>query len=283
MQTLFLLTVPLLAAPSYPAPGDLDEAVRAFGEGRYPRVTELAAAAAKGDADRPRLEYLAGEAWLVLGDAIEAEKAFRDVLVARPEAIPAQVGLGRALTALQRHEEALSVLDAVLAKAPADVQARIAHGLVLSLSGAEERAIADLDQAWKAAPGSPEAARGYVEVLLRAGKVPAAAAVVEALQEERPGHPMGPFLLGWVMERDGEDGGAIEQYELAVELDPGFLDAHKNLAILCHTLSNTYRDKERTERAFAHYERYFALGGRDPGLRQMHANLLEFKDQILGL
>jgi tetratricopeptide (TPR) repeat protein len=88
--------------------------------------------------------------------------------------------------------------------------------------------------------------------------------------------------MGWVMERDAEDEQALEQYERALALDATFLDAHKNLAILCHTLSNTYQDKARTKLAFAHYERYFALGGKDATLRAMYDNLVNFKDQILG-
>ena len=51
---------------------------------------------------------------------------------------------------------------------------------------------------------------------------------------------------------------------------------------LCHTLSNTYQDKERTRLAYEHYERYFALGGSDASLRATYDSLLVYKDQILG-
>jgi len=85
------------------------------------------------------------------------------------------------------------------------------------------------------------------------------------------------------MERDGEDEQAIAEYQRSIELDPTFIDAHKNLAILCHTLSNTYRVKERVNLAYEHYERYFALGGKDPDLRAMYNDLLSYKDQILGM
>ncbi|MCI0587577.1 MAG: tetratricopeptide repeat protein, partial [Planctomycetes bacterium] len=74
---------------------------------------------------------------------------------------------------------------------------------------------------------------------------------------------MGPFLRGLALDRLGKGREAIEAYEAALARDPKFLDAHKNLAILCHTRNPTYQDRARTEKAMAHYERYFALGGAD--------------------
>ena len=109
----------------------------------------------------------------------------------------------------------------------------------------------------------------------RAGKV--AGKLAKAL----PKHPMGHFLKGLVLDRRGKDKDAIEAYEKAIALDETFLDAHKNLAILCTTKNPLYRDKERTEKAFRHYEKYFELGGNDPELEQTYRTIKGYLEQYV--
>lgn len=290
--TLFILFALAPSSPSAPltratesviaVETSLERAVTAFEAGEWQQVLELVEAAPQDDTDRPRLAYLAGETQLILGRAAAAAASFRAVLEARPDAVPAKVGLARALTSTGELEPAEKLLAAVLAAEPKDVGAKTAMGLLLAQQGRLEDARAQLAGASELDLKNALTARAYVEVLLRSEQLPEAAGVAEAFATARPEHPMGHFLLAVVMERDGEDELAIQSYQAALAQDPNFLDAHKNLAILCHTLSNSYQDKPRTKLAFAHYERYFALGGTDAQLRATYEDLLSFKEQILG-
>ena len=69
---------------------------------------------------------------------------------------------------------------------------------------------------------------------------------------------------------------AIASYEAAAKLDDTFLDAHKNLAILCIAQNPLYTNQERTGKAMKHFERYFALGGRDAQVKQIWETLQQF-------
>jgi tetratricopeptide (TPR) repeat protein len=276
LTALLLTTLPFQAQTA-----TLEKARIAFEKGAYKEVVELAKGAVS-EADAPRLAYLAGEAQLVLGTPSEAEASFRAVLAKRPQALPAQVGLGRALSEQQRFDEAGKTLEAALKTDPKDVGALTAHGLLASLLGRGEDAKKELARAYELDPKNPLTVRGYVEVLLRVDDTPGAANVIESFSKAAPRHPLGPFLMAWTMEIEGEDEAALEQYQMALERDPNFLDAHKNLAILCHTLSNTYKVKERVELAYAHYQKYFDLGGKDAELKTMFESLVAYKAQILG-
>lgn len=261
---------------------DLQRAVTAFEQGEWQQVLDLVSAAPADSPDAPRLAYLAGETQLILGRGEAAAASFRKVLEQRPAAVPAQVGLARALTRTGEHAEAEVLLKIVLAAEPEDVGAKTGMGLLLAALGRFDEARVQLAGASRLAPERPLTARSHVEVLLRAGEMPEAAGVAEAFSILRPEHPMGPFLLAVVMERDGEDVLALGAYQAALAVDPNFLDAHKNLAILCHTLSDNYQDKVRMNLAFKHYERYFELGGSDPQLRTTYDSLLAYKEQLTG-
>ena len=260
----------------------LERATKAFEAGQYKAVVEAASTVAATDADAPRVQYLAGEAELVLGDAAAAETAFRAVLKARPKAVPAQVGLARALTVLTKYDEARPLLDAALTADPKDTSALTARGLLLARMGKHDEGLKDLKAAYAADAKSSLTVRAMVEFLVDIEDFAEAARISDEFVKARPEHPMGDFLRALVYEKENKDTDAIARYQKALEKDPAFLDAHKNLAILCHTLSNTYKDKERTKLAYEHYKTYFELGGSDPTLKSMYEMLLQYKDQIMG-
>ena len=94
--------------------------------------------------------------------------------------------------------------------------------------------------------------------------------MAETLVKLMPKHPMGYFLRGVALDRGGKADDAIAAYEAAIARDGTFIDAHKNLAILCTTQNPMYSNKERTQKALKHYERYFELGGEDEELQQIY-------------
>src|SRR5262245_40980348 len=161
-----LLTLLVALVPFQTETSALDQARAAFEKGAYKEVVALAQGEASA-ADAPRLAYLVGEAQLVLGAPKEAEASFRAVLAQRPQAIPAQVGLGRAQFAQDKLDEAGKTLAAALAAAPKDVGALTAHGLLASLLGRAEEAKKELALAYELDRKNPLTVRGYVEVLLR--------------------------------------------------------------------------------------------------------------------
>jgi tetratricopeptide (TPR) repeat protein len=276
MNVARLLVPVLLAAPALAAGSELEEALGAFRAGEYKRALEIAAAVAPGSEDRPRAAYLAGETQLVLGDVVAAEASFREVVEERPRAVPALVGLGRALTQAGAVEEAAAPLLEALELEPGDLAARRAMGELHTAAGRLPKARELLIEVFERDPKDPMSARALVDVLLRMQVGPDAMRVAEDFTIARATHPMGYFLMGIVQEQMEDDEAAIRSYQLAIERDPRFVDAHKNLGILCHTLSSTYQIVERNKLAMEHYAAYFALGGKDDTLQRTYEQMKTF-------
>ena len=266
----------LLVSVGHARDGLVDKALAAFKSADYATVISTAGQVASDAPDYAKAQYLIGEAQLLLGKPEEAERAFKAVLAAHAESQPGRVGLGRALAAENKLEDAEAELRKAVAADAKDAQAHRALGDVLARRENLKEARSELVDAYKLAPKDPWVARSYVELLVRLKDDKEATRVAKAVTKARPEHPMGPFLEGVVLERTNDVDGAIKAYEAALAIDDTFLDAHKNLAILCHTMSATYSIKARVDKSLAHYERYFALGGKDPELESAYRQMKAF-------
>lgn len=255
-------------------------ALAAFKDGRYDEVVELAKSVKERDADYAKVQYVLGESRLLAQEFAAAETAFRAVLEKRPEAVPAMTGLGRALAGQKKDDEAEKQLRLAVEKDAKDPSAHLALGEFLEARDRSKDALASLKKASALTEGKdPLVARAYVDALLRSDDDKEAGKVAAKVAKALPKHPMGHFLVGMVADHRGKDEDAIEAYEKAIALDDTFLDAHKNLAILCTARNRLYSDKERTEKAFAHYARYFELGGKDAELEQVYKTIKDFLSQ----
>lgn len=252
------------------------QALTAFKLGHHDQVVELAKSVKERDADYAKVQYVLGESRLAAGAFADAETAFRAVLKKRPAAVPAMTGLGRALVAQKKTDEAEKQFRAAIEKDAKDAAPHAALGELLVGQGKTKDALAALKTAHGLTDGKdPFVARAYVQALITTGETKDAGKVAGKLAKAQPKHPMGHFLVGLVCDKDGDDDDAIEAYEKAIALDDTFLDAHKNLAILCIAKNPMYGNKERREKGLAHFERYFELGGKDPELEQVYKTIKE--------
>lgn len=275
---LSLLAAATLVAAAVLAVADdpLAPAVDAYTGGDYEKAAELASAIAADDPARLKAAYLVGEASLALGKWVGAENAFREILAKKPENVPALVGLGRTQLRSGSHVEAVATLEKAVKLDAKDVAARRTLGEARAAKGDLEKAETDLEAAVKLDPKDPFTSRSLVEVLIKADKVNYAAKEADRLAKALPDHPMGHFLRGYTLDRQGRDKDAIEAYEKALSKDDKFIDAHKDLAILCVTKNPSYSDKERTQKAMSHFQRYFELGGKDDELKDKYEQIKSF-------
>lgn len=260
---------------------EVDKALTAFKAGEWQKAATISANVRPDSKEFARAQYVCGESLLILGDAPNAEGCFLRVLEKNATAVPAAVGLGRALAAQSKNEEAEQALMRAVKMDAKDATAALALGQVhLALKKTKE-AKTELTTAFELDPKNPSVVRGYCEWLWAENDNAKAAKIAADLSKSQPKHPMGPFLEALALERDRKDAKAIEAYEEALKRDPNFLDAHKNLAILCHTQNPMYTDATRTKKALEHYERYFALGGKDPELENLYKQFKGFMDEYM--
>ncbi len=263
------------------AKGPLDEALKSLQGAEYRAAIDLAEkVAATNEAERARARYIVGEARFGLGEFVEAEKAFRAVIELRPEAVPAHTGVARALLRQGKAADAEAAANKAIALDAKDAESLRTLGEALLEQGKDREARKPLAAAYKINRKDPLNARALFNYHVKGERLPKAKSVADRLAKDRRGHPMGWFLKGIYLDRSGKDEEAIKAYEKAIEIDDTYIDAHKNLAILCTAKNPLYRNLERTKKALAHYKRYFELGGKDPELKQLYTTIDSFLSRM---
>ena len=266
----FLLTVPAAADA-------MKDATEHFTAGRFKKAIECASQVDDSDATAyARSRYLMGEIQFLLGDRDAAQTSLRAALEKKRASAPILTALGRVLIDDGESEEAETLLKLAVKQDPKSGRARCYLGLARYQESLGKKGRKDISAGVKLAPKDPEVSRAVVLVMLEEGSPDAAAKEAKRFAKARRDHPMGPFLAAMIKEREGEYDKAIEYYQKAIKADDTFLDAHKNLAILCIAQNPMYQNGKRTGLALTHFKRYEELGGQDTRVKQIHATLLSF-------
>jgi tetratricopeptide (TPR) repeat protein len=134
---------------------------------------------------------LLGRCWEQLGDAERQQAAYRRVVKADPLSVPGCLGLGAALEALGKTEEALQVYQRILPKQPevAIIVARLAllRNLTLPAKERDWKGVEELlRQADRASPNSAVVATLRAEMLAARGRLDQAVKEIQDACKQRP-------------------------------------------------------------------------------------------------
>lgn len=250
----------------------VEAALKLAGEGKFSDALDVAKAVPDTAATYLKARYVVGEIELLLGDPVAAKEAFEIVVAKKPTAA-ALAGVGRALLASGDAAGAVAPLEKAVAADAKTARYRAWLGIARVRSEATLEGRKDLEAASKLDAADVDVVRAMVEDRLLADDGAGADKAVAAFIKAKKDHPFGPFLRGLVLDKTGKFDEAIAAYQKAIALDPGFLDARRNLAIVCVTQNPGYKDEKRTKIALEQLAAYVKLGGREPSLRRLAEEL----------
>lgn len=184
--------------------------------------------ATRDPADRAGDDHGIGGPTLSAEDAARRLPAFQEEAAAAPGDAAAQYWLGRALAALERHEEALAPYEQALRLSPDDPGVRNALGWSLLQLARFQDALPHFQQALEAAPAYPQAQANLGLTLANLERFAEAATAFGRYLELAPDDPWARFILAQTLAADGRYAEAFVQLERLESLDPGALDAWAN-------------------------------------------------------
>jgi tetratricopeptide (TPR) repeat protein len=170
----------------------------------------------KGDPDEA---FLLGEAALRCGSYGKAASAYREVLAARPENLPASIRLARIAFLEAHYEEALKQLDWILARSPDAVEARSLRSRIRLRLGDLNGAAVDARRWSQLAPkdAEPLSVLGTIQILR--GDVEGAVLVLQRAVEMDPTHLPSRLELAKAYRRAGRTRLAQETLQEAGRLE----------------------------------------------------------------
>ena len=259
----------------------VEEAVGHYRQGRLAEAEKICTRVLRARPDWFDALHLLGVIKLQGGKAGAACAHFEQALKLDPASAPAMSNLGMALAALNRDQEALSILDKAVALMPGSLEAISNRGNVLMKLNRPVEALAAFDAAVALAPSFPGARANRGNALAALGRFEEALAQYDAVLAVLPTHAetylnRGSALMGlsraaeaitafdralaarpdYVKAHVGRGAArqalnqqheALADFERAIALDKSNADAHHNAALACLTLGDYRRGFEQYE------------------------------------
>jgi tetratricopeptide (TPR) repeat protein len=193
--------------------------------------TLLAVALADNPTDNDAL-IMSGEIALGRDDPDAAIGDFRAVLRDQPNALNVERALARAYVANGENALAEETLRAALQAAPNDLAVRSDLAQLLVQGGRADAAASLLEEAVRRSPEDAAARAALVRAYLAKGDLTAARTAAQDLENLKPAAALGPYLAGVVARQQDRPDESERNFERALQLDPGDLDALGGLTSL---------------------------------------------------
>jgi len=177
----------------------------------------------------PQPHIVCGYALFLQGKYDEAIHHLREVLWIQPSNILNRINLGLALKARGEYDEAIHYLREVLQIEPFNVKVLNNLGAAFLKKGEYNQAIHYFQEALRIQPGHANARKNLQLAMARAGDKKE----VRALLQDMPqlsSDPAAHYQLGNTYKAEGRLDEAMEQYQQALSIQPGFLPALNDLA-----------------------------------------------------
>ena len=192
---------------------------------RYDAASKLVAEVlAKNPQDNDAL-ILRGNIALERNDPSAAVADLRAVLRDQPRSVGLLRTLARAHLANGENGLAEDSLRTAMEVAPTDVLVRIELAQLLTQTKRAEQAVAILEETVKSAPDNVAAREALVRSYLAAGEMDSARRAAEDLKLTAPNLANGPYLAGLIAHAQRRLDDAQREFDKALQLQPGAMDA----------------------------------------------------------
>jgi len=241
----------------------------AFWEALLPRQAEASGRAMLARWTTPMLALAAvllalGNATVVRNRDYRSSLSFwKDTADKRPSNFVTHNGLGLALVAVGRTDEAVEQFNQALLLKPEYAHAHNNLGNALARMGRADEAIEHYRQALRLKPEFVEAHNSFGLVLAEMQRAKEAVKHYQEALRLKPHYAAAHYNFANVLAGMGKREEAIQHYYEAVKVSPDFVDAHNNLAIVLASL-------DRTDEAVGHFEKALHL---NPDCAVAHHNL----------
>jgi tetratricopeptide (TPR) repeat protein len=175
------------------------------------------------------------------GDIEQGTRHFYIVLEHQPEYAEAHIKLGDLFLSLGEREKAINHYMAALQIDPNRVEVYNNLGIALMQEGKIEAAIRQFQKALQLKPAFEMAENNLKRAVVIQKELEAEIARLQTLLKENPGNVEMHFQLGNLYFRKGDQHTAMEQYKKALQLNPKFLPALNNLALVTAANKEYYK------------------------------------------